>query len=519
MLDYQAAVKVRSLRLVNPLGTAALCTLWTPAAYVTERLAEKAPGLLDEAASPIAVIGGLYGGGLKIMLRNLHHNPQIDTVILCGKDFSGAGEHLARYLRGEYERTGKKLRYVVEDGDIKESRELETIVVRGRRSSASLDELLLPGDFARRPEVVELRSDSEGHWAEKVRDFFASYGPKAPPDTRPVKVPVPRLESAVFPSDRAGGSLVADTIPDAWAEILFRLARFGQPASFRKGKERRELLNFKAVVRYPSDWDPDALTGEPWNLHRQDVEEYRREISEPENLHEGIPYTYGSRIRSWFGYDLLEQAAEDLAGELDSRHGYVSLWDNTRDLKAPDAPCLCSIFFRKIEGKVNLAATFRSHNASMAWPLNCLGLLKLMELVCELANSSPGRTEPLELSPGSLTVMSLSLTLNEEDMPSVKPVMDAYAKAPFRLREDPCGYFRIQVDHAAGEIAVLHHAPQGDLLEEYRGKTPDELSRRLARNLAVSEPGHAMYLGSQLERAWYCLAKGLEFVQDKTRLA
>ncbi|MDR2611323.1 MAG: DUF4346 domain-containing protein [Deltaproteobacteria bacterium] len=517
MLDFQPAVRLRNLRLVNPLGTAALCTLWTPVPYACGLLEEKAPALLDPAASPLAVIGGLYGGGLKLMLRNLHHNPQIDTVILCGKDFSGAGEHLAGFFRGEYERTGRRLRYVVPGGG---TRELETVVIRGRSSSCTLDESLLLPAFAEPPAVRELGSGAEGHWVDRVKGFLEGYRPRnPPPEARPAPVPVPRLETSLFPSERAGGSLVADTIAEAWAGILYRLSRFGAPAAFRKGKERRELQNFKAVVRYPSDWDPGGLAKEPWNLSPEAVESYRSSIVDPAGLLEGVPYTYGSRIRSWFGEDLLARAARDLAGELDSRHAFVSLWDNRVDPAAPDAPCLCSLFFRKTDGKVNLAAVFRSHNASRAWPLNCLGLLRLMELACELANSDPGRSEPLELAPGSLTVLSLSLTLDEADLAEVSPVIDTYAKAPYRMTEDPCGYFRILVDAQAGEIAVLHHAPSGDLLEEYRGKTPDELSRRLARNLAVSDLGHAMYLGSQLERAWYCLVKGLEYVQDKTKLA
>jgi thymidylate synthase len=451
------------------------------------------------------------------MLRNLHHNPQIDTVILCGKDFAGAGEHLGKYFRGEFESTGKTLRYVLDGG---EALELETLVIRGRKSSCALDGLLLPEHFARRPEVVDLGRCAEGHWADLVKGLLESYAPGAPfPGPRPDPVPVPRLETAAFPCERAEGTLVADSIAEAWAGILFRLSRFGARVAFRKGKERRELLNFKAVVRYPADWDPGELAGEPFRLNPGLVEDYRRGIASPEAPGGGLTYTYGNRIRAWFGEDLLARAARDLAGPLDSRHAYVSLWDNRTDPGAEDAPCLCSLFFRKIEAKVHLAATFRSHNASKAWPLNCLGLLRLMELACELANAAPGREEPLDLEPGSLTVVSLSLTLDEADMASVKPIIDRYSEAPFRMREDPNGYFRILADHAAGEIAVLHHSPQGDLLEEYRGRTPDELSRRLARNLAVSDLGHAMYLGSQLERAWYCLAKGLEFVQDKTRLA
>ncbi|MDR3152750.1 MAG: hypothetical protein LBW85_00415 [Deltaproteobacteria bacterium] len=517
MLDFQASVSVRGLRLINPLGTAALCTLWTPAQYVWNRLEEKAPELLDPCASPLAVMGGLYGGGLKIMLRNLHHNPQIDTVILCGKDFSGAGEHMAMYFKGKYERTGKRLKYIVREG---ESRELETIRIRARKSVCSLDELLLPEDFSRHPEIVDLGSDANGHWADKVKAFLGTYSPKPPaPAFRPEKVPVPRLETSVFPCERAGGIVIADSIAEAWAGVLYRLDRFGQPVGFRKGKERRELQNFKAVIRYPADLNPAELEGDPWNLCPEEIKSYQAEIIRPENPHEGIPYTYGSRIRSWFGGDLLAGAARDLAGDLDSRHAYLSLWDNRQDPEAADAPCLCSLFFRKIEGKVNLAAVFRSHNGARAWPLNCLGLVKIMELACEMANSCPEKSDPMELSPGSLTVISLSLTLNEDELQFARPVIDACRDAPNRLVEDPCGYFRIQVDHASKEIVVLHHAPTGDLLEEYRGKTPDELSRRLYRNMAVSDVGHAMYMGSQLERAWYCLAKGLEFVQDKTRLA
>ena len=85
------------------------------------------------------------------------------------------------------------------------------------------------------------------------------------------------------------------------------------------------------------------------------------------------------------------------------------------------------------------------------------------------------------------------------------------ATGAFAIREDPCGYFRLSLDE--GEILVEHR--HGDVtLKEYRGKKAVQLQHQLARDLALSDLNHAMYLGRQLARAEECLRTGREFEQE-----
>jgi thymidylate synthase len=516
MLDFQLAIAASGLMIVNPFGTVAVCSLWTPPGYLLEKIREKAGELLGEG-SPIAVVGGLYGAGLKIMLRNLYHNPQVDTVILCGKDFSGAGEHLRKFFRGEYERTGKKKLYAFESG---EERELETIVIKGRKTVYMTDELLLPEYFKWVPKITELSTDKDGLREEKLKHFLSGYSPSPPlkASDRPEPIPLPHLVSDVFPADSFAQVIVSDGILDGWSRLLWRLYRFGVPVSFRKGKERRELNNMKVVIKQPDVFDKEIAFSSPYNLSQEYIDSYQDELLKKEITLDGLPYTYGNRIRVHFEKDLLDMAARNLSGESDSRRAYIALWDNTTDMEAPDSPCLVSLFFRKIESKVHLTATFRSHNATHAWPLNCFGLLKLMEYAVNTANSSPDKKDPNTLTIGSLTVLSLSMTLNTEDLDQVKDIIDREESSPYRMAEDPNGYFRLTLDRENHEIVVEHYNHADELLTEYRGKNTSDLSKKLYKAMAISDIGHAMYLGSQLERAWYALEKGLEYIQDKTKL-
>ena len=95
-------------------------------------------------------------------------------------------------------------------------------------------------------------------------------------------------------------------------------------------------------------------------------------------------YNYGHRLRSYFGLDTLAACAERLKKDPEDRKSYVSLWDTSRDLTVKEGrPCLVSLFFRKLEGKLTLSATFRTHNAIDAWPLNVYGLRAIQKWVAE----------------------------------------------------------------------------------------------------------------------------------------
>jgi thymidylate synthase len=342
MLDFQFAIRVADVHPINPHGTVALCTLWTPPAYLIKQVEAKYPHLLNDD-SPVAVVGKLYGGGLKIMLRNLHHNPQLDTVILCGQDFAGAGELLNKFFLGDYELTGKLQTYIFDDG---QTRELETLAIYGEKSVYKMDSLILHSAFQRKPKIWELPTDGDLR-VEKLAQFLSNYVPTGdPPDARPEPIPLPHPEVSVFPSERFGAMVVADTIVEAWREILWRLNRFGVPVLLRNNKERRELNNFKTVILYPDHYSLEELMSPPYNLKEEYIKSYQNEIIEINNRNPGIPYTYGNRIRAHFHSDLLDRAAKNLSLDRDSRHAFISLWDNATDIEAPDSPCLVSLFFR-----------------------------------------------------------------------------------------------------------------------------------------------------------------------------
>ncbi|MDR0356569.1 MAG: hypothetical protein LBJ64_12670 [Deltaproteobacteria bacterium] len=501
----------KNCEIINKNGTIVLCTLWTPVDYVQRRLQESRPDLLT-TASELALIGGLYGGGLNVMLRHLHRNPQLETIVLVGKDFSGTSEHLKLFLAGRISLTGERQTYVFADGH---AEDLEKMLIEGTDSAYVSDSLLLPEMLLTRPEIIDLSGPVTEETLTRLEEVCRHRAPKKPPMRRPELVELPQPQVTTFPSDRFSHALGGPTIALAWKELLATLARFGRKVRFRNGKERLELFNVKTVVDAPGDLSDDEI--KLLNVSPRQLQDYRRQLLSPD-LEQGLSYTYGHRMRKHFGGDHLAWAANDLAKASDGRHAYIALWDNQRDQTGHDAPCLVSVFFRKIDGQVHLSVVFRSHNGGRAWPVNCAGLFGLLETVCRLANESPERTEEDDLTPGKLIVNSLSLSLDPADLPQISPLLEERLQRPYKLVPDPFGFFRITVDRESQSIVVHHHSPEGELLEHFSGQTPSELGRLLTKSKSVSDLSHAMYLGGQLERAYRCLRGGLEYSQDNSSL-
>ncbi len=84
-------------------------------------------------------------------------------------------------------------------------------------------------------------------------------------------------------------------------------------------------------------------------------------------------------------------------------------------------------------------------------------------------------------------------------------------KRAWKMHLDPMGYFRVTLD--GGEILVEHRS-EDVTLKEYRGRTAMALQHQIARDVALSDINHAMYLGRQLAKAEMALQDGREFVQD-----
>jgi len=358
-----------------------------------------------------------------------------------------------------------------------------------------IDGLVHPRDFKNPPKLFRLGDPQEGDTLSRIRSFFDSWQFKPSPETSRVEVPLPEVKVQYFPSNPRGHVVVRDTILEAWKEVLYLLTRFGRRVMLKKG-DRLELQNVKVVVEKPQ-FEPDEQL-EAANLNPERLRIYQDEIMWGK-MRPDETYNYGHRLRSYFGLDTLAACAERLRLDQEDRKSYVTLWDNSRDLgNVEGRPCLVSLFFRKSDYDLTLCATFRTHNAMDAYPLNLYGLMAIQGWVAQRAG----------LAPGALVVVSHSLGLDPRELDRALTVI---GKRAFKTRLDPMGYFRITLD---GKEILVEHRFEDVTLKEYRGRTAMGLQHQIVRDLALSDLNHAIYLGRQLAKAEIALKEGQEFKQD-----
>jgi thymidylate synthase len=499
-MEFKPLYFADRLTVINPRGTIGVVTLWSKVDYVIERFREAGINL-DPDDSPIAVFGTLYGNGLREMLRNLLNNPQIQLLLICGNNRSGSYEELNNFFDpnlGLEPVKGSLVNYKL--GKPRQIEGPDPSPVRIRGTKRIIDNMVQPKQFAGRP--FELKNFGDPHKdavIEQVRDFLANYKPQSRDyldnTIRIDFIELPEVELQYFPSNPRGHVVIRDTILEAWKEVLHLLTRFGRRVALKKG-DRLELQHVKVVVEKPRFEAEDKLKAV--NLDLGKLRRYQEDILQGE-MRGDETYNYGHRLRTHFGLDTLAACVERLKKDPEDRKAYVSLWDTRQDLLVKVGhPCLVSLFFRKLEGKLTLSATFRTHNAMDAYPMNLYGLMAIQGWVAERVG----------LPPGAIIVISHSLGLDPKELDRALMVI---GKRPFKVRLDPMGYFRITLD---GPEILVEHRFEDVTLKEYRGKKAERLQHEIARDVALSDINHAIYLGRQLAKAEMALKEAREFVQD-----
>jgi thymidylate synthase len=478
------------LTVINPRGTIGVVTLWSKVDYVVERFRQAGVDL-DPATSPIAVFGTLYGNGLREMLRNLLYNPQIQVLFICGNNRSGSREELQKFFELGLEPVDNSLVQYRPP-----SLGIQVTPARIRETRRIIDDLVKPDLFSTIPELIWLGDTNEEQiGADIFKRFLVTWKPRSINELKRRQVPLPEVEVEYFPSNPRGHVVVRDTPLSAWKEMLYLMTRFGHRVSLKKG-DSLELQHVKVVVEKP-EFEAEKKLLEV-NLDPQKLRRYQEDILRGE-LRPDETYNYGHRLHTYFGLDTLAACADRLKADPEDRKSYVALWDTARDLTVKEGrPCLVSLFFRQFEGKLTLSATFRTHNAMDAWLLNVYGLMAIQALVAARVG----------LSPGAIVVVSHSLGLDPKELDRALLII---GKRPFKVRLDPMGYFRVTLDE--GEI-IVEHRFEDVTLKEYRGKKAVSLQHQIARDLALSDINHAIYLGRQLAKAEMALKDGREFVQD-----
>ncbi len=465
------------LTIVNPRGRLGIITLWSKREFVEEKL--RGTGVdLDPATSKVAVIGNLYGNGMPHLFRNLLYNPHIRDLAVCGADRSGsAGELIAFFEQG-----------------LEETEYLGDTVTRIKGTNRVIDSMVTPDMFVERPRIAQFGDPCDKESLRNLYSFVQSFDPPEPLTTERIEIPLPEVRVSRYPSEPRNHNIVAEKPLDAWRELVFRLVRFGHLVRLRKG-DRQELQNVRVVVTDPALDDADSLS--QYNFSLDDLVQYQHDMLVGP-LPEDQPYTYGNRIREYFGFDALDKFAARLRQNPQDRDCYLALWDSRSDIDADDAPCLVSLFFRVFDGKLTLTATYRTHNALDAWMRNVYGLMKAQQIVAERA----------ELEVGPLSVISHSISVDPSRYDFAKRVAESKG---FSVDMDPNGQFTLSVDHEAGEIVVHHTSNEGVPLHEYRAKHAERIQHEIARDCAVSDINHALYLGRQLAKAERCLRIGADF--------
>jgi thymidylate synthase len=470
------------LRVLNPEGDVAVVTLWNLVSSAIT-VFESAEIDISVETSRIAVVANLYGNGLPHMLRNLLWNPQIRHIVVVGKNLSGSREHLMNFFQ-----------YGLEEVEF-----LGGPAFQIRNTKRTIDGLITPEMFTAHPRFTVMGDIGSEETRTGLKEFFANllvFKACALPRIEPPHIPEPEVTR--FPSDPRGHRFSRKTVMEAWTELVFRLYRFGYRNTVMKssGPEIRiELQNTSITVEDPSQESKEYL--EKYGFSLDHFLEYQRNILEAFKP-DGLSYSYGNRLRGYFMYkgevvDSLDVVAKHLKKEPDSRHEYIALWDNNRDLvEGKGCPCFVSGFFRQFEGGLTFTATFRVHNAMDGWPENLYGLMAIQKYVAGLAG----------LKIGSITVFSNSISIDPSALEKAKKIAEDKKTddvvdpitGKHSLRFDPNGEFTVTSDFEEREI-IVEHSFEGVKIGEYRGKTAQEIEMQLSRDCAVSLISHALYLG------------------------
>lgn len=494
-MDFQPLYYEDKLLQVNPLGDTGIVTLWSPVKTIHKKLSAIGVDLAPET-SRVAVFGTLFGNGIPELLRNLLYNPHIRHLVILGKDLSNSRNELTYF----FERGLEKTTY------------LGTPMCGILGTDRKIDGHVTPEDFAGRLSVTDLSQHSTAEAPKAIRRFFERLPPQEPCMAERVRRPIPPVQVAWHPSEPRSHTILRGHPLEAWKELVFRIVRFGHRNALRKG-ERIELQNVKVIVQEPVEASQEQLTAHGFSL--EELHAYQRSILDPTRSEEQ-PYTYGNRMRGHFvsdgkPIDALAATIEHLREDPEARHAYTALWDTSRDSRpgVRGHPCLVALFFRKFEEHLTLTATFRTHNALDGWLKNVYGLMAIQRYVAD-------RTS---LPMGAISVISHSISIDPQGNGMDRANAIANAKETDEVvdettgrrspRLDPHGEFMVTTDEASQEL-VVHHLYKGQLLKEYRARKSEALERMLARDLALSEISHALYLGREMAQ------KELQLTSSKT---
>ncbi|MBE9036873.1 thymidylate synthase [aff. Roholtiella sp. LEGE 12411] len=487
--EYKALHKPNQLIYGN--GQTAVITGWTVKQAIAKHLQPQ----------EYAVIGQLYSPtrGINLLIRNLLFNPHVRFLVVlnASKEDKNAGacECLLDFFRNGVEEslsdTGRRawrIRSAI-PGYIDIEIDIDTL--EKLRHSV---------------EYKEVKSIAE---AVNLVKSYAQREIQKPWGLR-LEFPMSTVEPTVLPGTRYGHRIEGKTIAETWIKIIHRIKTTGTIRPTGYDGQWQELIDLMAVI---TDEPADFYFPEPNYLpvDRPFIEEYISQILDDAPYREGLKYTYGQRLRSWFERDQIEQVIQKLIKEIDAASAVMNLWD-VKDHEKGGSPCLNHIWLRVVDNELSLTATLRSNDMFAAWPANAMGLIALQRHIRdEIAKHSE-----YKLKMGPLITISQSAHIYDDTWDNAERLIANQYAAILNQRSyyDPSGNFLIEVD--GKEIVISHTtAGSGEVIKSYRGKNPLNLLREICATSPAIQPEHTGYLGIELQKASNCIKSCHPYIQDQ----
>lgn len=323
----------------------------------------------------------------------------------------------------------------------------------------------------------------------------------------------------ILPGQRYGHRVEGKTIAEAWVKIIHLIKTTGTIRPTVHDGKWQELINLMAIVTDEySDDPPTFYFPEPNYLPIDSnfLQEYISQIKDDVNIEspqEGVKYTYGQRLHSHFGVNQVAQVIDKLIADIDSARAVMSLWDVTKD-NNNNPPCLNHIWVRVVDQELSLTATFRSNDMFSAWPANAMGLRALQRFICDTINQ---RTK-YQLTMGPLITISQSAHIYDDCWESAERVIESQYKNICKQRNyaDPVGSFVIYLE---GSSIIVEHmtAGSGEVVGCYTGKIAKQIYQQIAADCPGLDVEHAMYLGTELQKAELALSKQEYFIYEQDK--
>ncbi len=491
LFQYNALYKPN--QLIYGQGQTAVITGWTVKQAIAKHL----------HSEEYAVIGQLYSPtrGINLLIRNLLLNPHVRFLVVLNATRedknAGACECLLDFFRNGFEEglsdTGHicwKIRSTI---------------------TGYIDIEISASALAKLRESVEFR---EAKTISEACSFVKNFAAKAVIESwgLPLEYPISTNEPSILPGERYGHRIEGKTIAETWIKIIHRIKTTGTIRPTVYDGKWQELIDLMAIVsEEPENFyfpEPNYLP-----IDQSFLQEYISQMLDDLPLQEGVKYTYGQRLRSWFGCDQIEHVINKLIADIDSARAVMSLWDVSKDGNE-SPPCLNHIWVRIVDNELSLTATFRSNDMFSAWPANAMGLRALQRYIYDMIMQKSNH----QLKMGPLITISQSAHIYDDCWENAENIIKSHYPKICQHRDyaDPAGSFVITVQN--DKILVEHMTPgSGEVVNCYCGKSAKKVYQQIAAECPSLQVEHAMYLGTELQKAEFALSmkKELIYEQDK----